>query len=175
MGLDYLTALKTRDCIKSEVAELRHWSHVLSDVVSDVWFYTDELTFLPNRKAYNSRERLPVQVWIDVKGLYQINKRFGEACGDEVLWRVGRVLEGSRGIGYRFFADKFVVETDTTHQAQVIACWCRSLLSIEQIPIPGPSDDSPRAPCIEFWWGIGHNLRDAEQVALAAKRRFRST
>jgi hypothetical protein len=171
MGLDYLTTLRTRGCIKSEVAELRHWSHVLGDVVSDVWFYTDELTFLPNRKAYDSRERLPVQVWIDVKDLYRINEQFGERVGDEVLWRVARTLEATGVTTFRLFADKFALECNTSWRAQLILTQLRTSLLLERIPVPPAPSRLPTWLEISCWCGIGGTLLEAEHVATGAKRR----
>jgi GGDEF domain-containing protein len=170
MGLNYLTTLRTRHCVKRNISELRHWSHVLSDVVSDVWFYTDELTFLPNRKAYDLYERLPVQVWIDVKDLYRINAQFGERVGDEVLWRIARSLEAHAPYPYRIFADKFVVEFDTVTEARILVKRCRESLWKQPIPILNTPGQSARTIPIICRWGTGSTAGEAEAVVNAAKQ-----
>jgi GGDEF domain-containing protein len=80
--------------------------------------YTDELTGLPNRRAFErERERRPeaVVTVIDLDGFKRVNDDFGHEAGDEILRHVARRLRASLRRGdflARLGGDEFVILSD---------------------------------------------------------------
>jgi diguanylate cyclase (GGDEF)-like protein len=96
--------------------------------------WTDELTGLPNRRAFDARAELelarmrrsgtPTTVaFLDVDGFKGVNDDHGHAAGDEVLRRIGRTLRSrvrATDLAARLGGDEFVLLlTDTAADSAV--------------------------------------------------------
>lgn len=73
---------------------------------------TDELTGLPNRRAYDEAPRKKTQASIDVDSLKFVNDTFGHETGDALLKEVASALQKSGVEAYRRSGDEFVAQGD---------------------------------------------------------------
>lgn len=78
--------------------------------------YTDNLTRIPNRKAFDRDKKLLKQnlalIFIDIDKFKDINDTKGHACGDIVLTRLAAILHrqaGAEGTPYRIGGDEFAL------------------------------------------------------------------
>ena len=91
-------------------------SYYQNETIETILGFTDTLTDLPNRKAFerdikdlDNRYSL---VFIDIDNLKSINDTKGHACGDAVLKRLARVLQEAAGVegkAYRIAGDEFIL------------------------------------------------------------------
>ena len=76
--------------------------------------YTDSMTELQNRNAYEERLkklRKPNAIVIGINGLKEINDCFGHFCGDDAIKTVAKALRditGAKADIYRIGGDEFV-------------------------------------------------------------------
>jgi hypothetical protein len=74
---------------------------------------TDTLTGLPNRRAYEEAEKLPVQVSADADSLKWINDNMGHDAGDKMLQAIGEAFQAETDQAYHISGDEFVVQAAT--------------------------------------------------------------
>ncbi|MGJ8669341.1 MAG: diguanylate cyclase domain-containing protein [Oceanococcus sp.] len=113
--------------------------------------HEDQLTGLPNRRAFDERLRLewhhsqrdarPISlIMLDIDLFKQLNDSAGHAVGDECLARVGRVLRQvinrNTDMAARYGGEEFVVLLPGTYSAQalVIAQRLQAAMQDEAIP-----------------------------------------
>jgi len=69
---------------------------------------TDDLTQIPNSRAYESADKKPTQVMVDANSLKYINDTGGHEAGDHLIKSIAQVLhEESGGSAYRKGGDEF--------------------------------------------------------------------
>lgn len=73
---------------------------------------TDELTGLPNRRAYDETPRKAAQASIDVDSLKFVNDNFGHEAGDALLREVSGALQSAGVEAYRRSGDEFIAQHD---------------------------------------------------------------
>ena len=105
---------------------------------------TDSLTGLPNRRAYDESERLPVQSRVDLDGFKTINDNYGHLAGDAYLKAVADKLKTTlRSTDYvsRWGGDEFAALLPETSSAAAceVANKLIKIFSSEQISIDGNS------------------------------------
>jgi diguanylate cyclase (GGDEF)-like protein len=123
LGLLFVVAL-----VQVTVAQLRLASHLSS---------TDELTGLPNRRAFVERAELELArmrrtgatttvAYLDVDGFKAVNDGHGHERGDEVLRRIADVLTQrlrATDLAARLGGDEFAIlllDTDATHASSLL-------------------------------------------------------
>ena len=130
----------------------------------------DELTGLGNRRAWENRERRPVQAMLDVEGLKWINDSVGWPAGDELLRLVAAAITDAGVSGYRLGGDEFAFEgPDEPAVASAIAR-IRRRLSDASIDVIGRDGSRRRLQGPRVHAGIGRSLEAAAQALRRAKK-----
>jgi diguanylate cyclase (GGDEF)-like protein len=90
--------------------------------------YTDDLTRLPNRRAFNrdiaSFEKFYSLIMIEIDDFKAINEKKGRLFGDIILRRAAELLKravGGNGTSYRFGGDEFLIVVPSLEAASVSA------------------------------------------------------
>lgn len=131
--------------------------------------FVDDLTELPNRRAYRQIPRLACQVLADVEGLHWINKQWGHAAGDALLqtvaWTLGRVASQYGGRCFRLGGDEFVLEFASRSLAFTAMELARMQLAEAAFSWIGGE-----ARGIGLLYGLGETLDQADASYRMAKR-----
>lgn len=132
---------------------------------------TDDLTGLPNRRAYDEAERLPVQSRVDLDGFKGINDTFGHDAGDAVLKAVGNHLQASQGEGrvFRIGGDEFPGEFASEAEASKAMEFARQKLASQQFTFELPDGSQKTISGVGFSYGIGQTSQAAESALIADK------
>jgi diguanylate cyclase (GGDEF)-like protein len=98
------------------------------ETLDSILGYIDDLTRLPNRRAFNrdiaSFEKFYSLIMIDIDDFKAINDRKGHLFGDLILRRIAELLRksvGSSGTTYRFGGDEFLIVLPSVEVAAVCA------------------------------------------------------
>jgi diguanylate cyclase (GGDEF)-like protein len=135
---------------------------------------TDPLTGLPNRRAYEESERLPVQVSIDLDMFKAINDTLGHEAGDEVLRAAGEVLGQKSVRAYRRAGDEFIVEAHTQAEADAIMADFRETMRKAKIEITTPDGRKITHDGVGVSYGTGKTFAEADANLRADKVRRKS-
>lgn len=141
----------------------------LSDEELRAQLLTNELTGLPNRRAYEESDKLPVQVSIDIDSLKWVNDNMGHASGDELLKAFAEVAKGLPGTVYHISGDEFVAQYETEQEAVDAMRKGQGLLRQSVVEVTRPDGSTVRKQGIGFSYGIGGTLSDAETGLQADK------
>ena len=130
----------------------------------------DELTGLGNRRAWEDRERRPVQAMLDVEGLKWVNDNVGWQAGDALLRVVAAAICDDGMRGYRLGGDEFVFEGED--EAEVASAIDRIRARLRGASIVAVGSDGTRrqlrGPRIHA--GIGRSFDEAAATLRAAKK-----
>lgn len=132
---------------------------------------TDELTGLPNRRAYEEAERLPVQTRVDLDGFKAINDTFGHDAGDEILKAVATHLNASKADGrvFRIGGDEFPGEFNSPAEATKAMEFARQKLASQKFTFELPDGSQKIITGVGFSYGHGENSQIAEAGLIADK------
>ena len=136
--------------------------------------FTDELTGLRNRRAYEEAQRLPVQSRIDMDGFKAINDNYGHPSGDEVLRVIARYLDdnkGQNGRTYRIGGDEFPGEFNTESEARAAMESTRQALAKHAFIFDLPDGSQKVFTGVTFSYGIGQTESAAEAALRSDKAR----
>lgn len=135
---------------------------------------TDDLTGLGNRRAYDEDPRKPVQVSADIDGLKWVNDNMSHDSGDQLLRAVGDALREEGANAYHPSGDEFWVQADSEAEARDVIARVEDRLRGAILEYTAPDGRVIRKRGIEFSYGIGRTLEDAEpglQQQKAERRR----
>ena len=132
---------------------------------------TDEMTGLPNRRAYEEAPKKPVQVLNDVDGLKYINDNFGHEAGDALIKTVAQVAREEGLEVYRAGqgADEFVTQFNSTGEAYSALGRLQKRLGNAIIEAEKPDGTKVRLKGLAFSYGVGRNLTEADKQLGANK------
>ena len=135
---------------------------------------TDELTDLPNRRAYNEAAKKPVAVLSDIDGLKYFNDNISHGFGDVVLQAKA---QASKELGLEIYrtgrtGDEFISQFNTVEEANAALSKLQDKLKGAIIEYTTPDGKVQRFKGITFSYGIGKNLPTAD-VALNANKAAR--
>lgn len=122
----------------------------------------DHLTGLGNRRAYDESEKLPVQVSIDVDALKWVNDNMGHESGDKLLQLMGRAIQEYTDDGYHISGDEFVIQSKVRYSAESALEQVTELLGKSVITVELPDGGTLTKTGVEFSYGIGDTLNEAE-------------
>lgn len=135
---------------------------------------TDELTDLPNRRAYNEATKKPIAVLSDIDGLKYFNDNISHGFGDVVLQAKA---QASKELGLEIYrtgrtGDEFISQFNTVEEANAALSKLQEKLKGAIIEYTTPDGKVQRFKGITFSYGIGKNLPTAD-VALNANKAAR--
>lgn len=109
---DELDAIEDPVELRRRVREARQKSAELERKAQEAEKFagTDELTQMPNRRAYNASPEQPVQAIMDMDNFKAINDQQGHAAGDAAIKEVAEALKAEGLDAYRLGGDEFVVQ-----------------------------------------------------------------
>lgn len=119
--------------------------------------YTDELTGLGNRRAWNKAEKLVYVASLDLDSLKFINDTLGHPAGDEAIKALGHALGAETDEAYHISGDEFIVQADT--RVGLKAIMTKAAAALESVKIIGQGHTKTG---IEFSFGIGKTIKEAE-------------
>ena len=130
---------------------------------------TDELTGMPNRRAYNEAEKAPVQASVDVDGLKWVNDNLGHQSGDQLLQAVSQALQGETQDSYRISGDEFIVQAKTEAEANRALERVNKALEKATVEVQLPDGTVKQLVGAGVSYGIGSTLETAEQALQQSK------
>jgi diguanylate cyclase (GGDEF)-like protein len=125
-------------------------------------FLRHEVSGIPNRIAYETQQRKPVQVAIDADSLKWVNDNMGHGSGDKMLKAVGAALAAESPNAYHISGDEFVLEADTQEEAQAIMSRVAQRLSKEELKHIGAGGRAISKKGLEISYGAGATLAEAD-------------
>lgn len=169
---------------KAKIAELGDRTDVetrkrvdaMSDQEKTKALLTDELTGIPNRRAFQESERMPVQVSTDLDNFKAVNDTMTHEGGDKVLKNVAGVMkeefEKQGGRVFRLGGDEFHGEAPTKDAANAAMNSVRSRLDRAIIDVELPDGTKLTKKGIGVSYGTGADRIEAE-VGLKADKSAR--
>ena len=131
---------------------------------------TDELTGLGNRRAWEERDRRPVQAMLDVEGLKWVNDNLGWAAGDALLRAVASAIREEGVVGYRLGGDEFVFEGEDRASIQAAVDRIGVRLGAAAIEARLSHGSTRRLKGARVHAGIGRSLDEADAALNSAKK-----
>jgi diguanylate cyclase (GGDEF)-like protein len=127
--------------------------------------YTDRLTGLPNRRAYEEAEPKTCQAVLDVDGLKWVNDRLGHPAGDALIRAVATALMDAAVEAFRVGGDEFICLFENDAEAEEKLGIVARRLEHASFLVPGATGRVRFYRGIGISYGIGRSLHEAE-VAL---------
>jgi diguanylate cyclase (GGDEF)-like protein len=132
---------------------------------------TDDLTGLRNGRALKEDlAQFSHVVAFDADSLKWVNDTLGHESGDQLLKAWGRAIAEATENGYRKSGDEFFALAASQAEAQTIAARVEALLSQAEITAVTPDGERITIKGIGASYGIGKDLKDADDRLTAAKR-----
>ncbi len=171
LALVALTDISARKRAESALEYLRTHD-VLTELLNRA-FYVEEIERL------RTRAQFPVSVVvIDLNGLKRVNDRLGHMVGDEMLRRLGRVLEGAvgpPGRACRIGGDEFAIllpRTDTAAAQALLGEIRAALLTDNQLHADAPLEVAAGLATVTEGERLEDAIRLADQRMYDEKARF---
>lgn len=124
---------------------------------------TSRLTGLPNRRAYDEAERLPVQASLDVDSLKWVNDNMGHESGDKLLELVGQAIKDETDRGYHFSGDEFAIEGATEAEIREIMEAVGERLAKATLEVTKSDGTVVTLDGIGVSYGTGDTLAEADE------------
>jgi GGDEF domain-containing protein len=122
-----------------------------------------EKTGLPNRRAFDERERADWVAMCDVNGLKTLNDEFGYSAGDILIRRLAEVLSGVELDAYHDKGDEFLCRGNSYPELNQKLSQAQGVLRGEPFIVYGLDARIGSVPGADFCFGIGTNLEEAER------------
>lgn len=123
---------------------------------------TSDVTGIPNRRAYEEAEPLPVQVSIDADSLKWVNDNMGPESGDQLLRTIGQVLAEETGQAYHISGDEFMAQTQTNEEAEALMERVNARLADAEITIERPDGEIVTKTGLAITHGLGDTKNAAD-------------
>ena len=129
--------------------------------------YRDDLTGLPNIKAWTQAKRKKVAVVLDVRGLKKTNDTYGMGAGDALLREIGQILQrnGIEDEVYHLHGDEFVMQFDTADIAKSVME--RVSKDVQDLILDVP-EKQKRLTGFDVHYGIGEGTEGTNQAWTSA-------
>jgi GGDEF domain-containing protein len=124
---------------------------------------TDHKTGLANRRAYDESEPSPNVALSDVNGLKKLNDRFGYEAGNVLIQRFADVLVSVGLDVYHDKGDEFICQGKSFHELNQKLCQAQRLLRDQPFVVTALDGRLTTINGADFCFGIGTNLKEAEQ------------
>jgi diguanylate cyclase (GGDEF)-like protein len=124
---------------------------------------THELSGIPNKRAYQDSQKLPVQIAVDADSLKWINDNMGHGAGDELLKSIAKALHEESGNAFHLSGDEFALQAKTPADADEIMGRVNQRLKSATVEGIGPDGTIYRKTGLEISYGKGSSLEEADQ------------
>lgn len=129
----------------------------------------DDLTGLGSRRAWEDRDRLPVQAMLDVEGLKWINDNVGWRAGDDMLRVVAAAIAAESAGACRLGGDEFALQGESETAVAATIARIRGRLREATIEAIDPAGRRRRLREPRIHAGIGRSVEEASAALAAAK------
>jgi GGDEF domain-containing protein len=124
---------------------------------------THELTGMPNRRAYEDSEKLPVQVSADSDGLKAINDFGGHQAGDQALKAVAAAMQAEApGRSYHLSGDEFTAQAHTEDEAHDLMARINKRLGDAVVEVTMPDGKVFHLKGLGVSYGVGKDINQAD-------------
>jgi diguanylate cyclase (GGDEF)-like protein len=151
-------------------AGLRARIEQMSDEELDRELYTDPVTKVRNRRAFDNAEaegKAGAYAFIDLDSLKWFNDNWGDPKGDAALRKIASSAQAAGLEVYRTGGDEFVVRGETAEDVEAGMQEARRRLE-KRKPIAGPDGQTAQAT---MTWGIGPDVDSANLAMKQVKER----
>ena len=132
--------------------------------------FTDPLTGLGNKRAYEEVNRKPFQALLDVDSLKWVNDHMNHGKGDELLKAVGAALAAETSYAYHISGDEFAVHTANLDTLREIVRRVEAKLQAVAISHTLPDGTVLTKQGVQFSFGIGKNMDEADAALQVHKQ-----
>lgn len=122
---------------------------------------TNELTGIPNRRAYEEAEKKPYTASIDIDSLKWVNDEMGHPAGDELLRKAAEGFAQTEDT-FHVSGDEFIAQAATEEQLRERMSQVSEFLKNATITAELPDGTIIKKSGIEFSYGTGENINEAE-------------
>lgn len=130
---------------------------------------TNELSGLPNRRAYDEAPKKPVQASIDIDSLKYVNDTHGHKAGDALLNKAAEVLR-SEGIEvFHISGDEFVAQGEDEQDLHMALERASEALASSSIELPLDKGGKKTVTGLGLSYGLGKDLGRADKQLQVAK------
>lgn len=136
---------------------------------------TNDLTGIPNRRAYEESAKLPAQASIDVDSLKWVNDNLGHEAGDQLLKAVASSLSQHSPHAFHVSGDEFILQSATPEQAKATLKQVDAHLADHTLEFQMPDGSTRQIKGLGISYGVGKDLHEAEQGLSAHKQERESS
>jgi len=131
----------------------------------EIAFYTDDLTRLKNKKAWQEDPRKGNLVSMDMDDLKKANDTYTHEVGDKLIAKMGEALKRAAGDtgAYHVSGDEFWLQGNNQARLEKIVKKAKSILAKEPIDIEG------QPYYVKFSHGVGKTIEEADTAMKADK------
>jgi diguanylate cyclase (GGDEF)-like protein len=134
----------------------------------------DQLTGLPNARAYDESAKQSHVAFLEANGLKAINDTFGHEAGDRFLQAVGKALAtktSERTVSYHRSGDKFLIDGPDERTLNAAISAVRRELKKTSLDVQTATGEKATLKGITVAAGIGKDVASAETRMMADKER----
>lgn len=123
---------------------------------------TSDVTGIPNRRAYEDSEKLPVQISVDADSLKWVNDNMSPESGDQMLRTIGQVMSEETNQAYHISGDEFMGQAQTEAEAADIMQRVNNRLKDAEITIERPDGETVIKKGLSITYGVGGTKNAAD-------------
>lgn len=124
--------------------------------------FTDKMTGLGNRRAYEEAQPAPLQLSIDADSLKWINDNMSPDSGDAMLTAIGQALKQLELDAYHISGDEFMVQGDNEQDLRAAMDLAQEALKNATIVVERPDGTIVEKKGVDITYGIGKDKAEAD-------------
>lgn len=124
--------------------------------------FTDKMTGLGNRRAYEEATPAPLQLSIDADSLKWINDNMSPDSGDAMLTAIGQALKQLDLDAYHISGDEFMVQGDNEQDLRAAMDLAQDALKNATIVVERPDGTIVEKKGVDITYGIGKDKAEAD-------------
>ena len=124
---------------------------------------TSDKTGLPNKRAFEEGDASPFVAMSDIDGLKTMNDTHGYAAGDTLIHTFAEVLLKVGLDAYHDKGDEFLCKGSSFQELNTKLSQAQQLMHTQKLVAESMSGRVAKIEGIEFCFGIGTNLDEAER------------
>jgi diguanylate cyclase (GGDEF)-like protein len=163
------------DRVDAGTAKPKELTKLLREMDSAI--YTDPLTGIPNKRAWDEAEKKGFVASIDLDGFKVVNDVMGHDVGDDMLRLAGRILMEETGDAARKGGDEFAAQGGKGASLDKALKRAKDRLAQEKLTVTLPDGRQITKTGIDLTYAIGRDFKEADfnlQPLKDAKRKLRA-